>query len=82
VTPPDIEPIRLLGNHIHHRVTGKEMRQHPYHRASIHIRSFHFTDPDGIMLEFACWTEQFTDGENAAVPKTSADRRPRHVVAH
>jgi catechol 2,3-dioxygenase-like lactoylglutathione lyase family enzyme len=48
----------------------------------VFIRSFHFTDPDGIMLEFACWTEQFTDGENAAVPKTSADRRPRHVVAH
>ena len=47
----------------------------------VYIRSFYFTDPDGIMLEFACWTQRFTDADNAAAPRTSADRRPRaHVV--
>ena len=48
----------------------------------VYIRSFYFTDPDGILLEFACWTKQFTEEDNVAVPKTSADRRPRHVDAH
>ena len=48
----------------------------------VYVRSFYFTDPDGILLEFSCWTKQFTDADNAAVPRTSADRRPRQHVAH
>lgn len=43
----------------------------------VYVRSFYFTDPDGILLEFACWTKEFTTADNQAVPKTSADRRPR-----
>ena len=46
----------------------------------VYVRSFYFTDPDGILLEFSCWTKQFTDADNAAVPRTSADRRPRQHV--
>ena len=48
----------------------------------VYIRSFYFTDPDGILLEFACWKEQFTDSDNAAVPRTAADRQPRAHAAH
>ena len=43
----------------------------------VYIRSFYFTDPDGIVLEFACWTKEFSASDNQAAPKTAADRRPR-----
>ncbi|WP_059016392.1 VOC family protein [Mycobacterium sp. M26] len=43
----------------------------------VYVRSFYFTDPDGILLEFACWTKEFVEGEATTVPKTAADRRPR-----
>ncbi|MGV9799053.1 VOC family protein [Mycobacterium sp. NPDC003449] len=42
----------------------------------VYVRSFYFFDPDGITLEFACWTREFTDDEAHATPMTSADRRP------
>jgi len=48
----------------------------------VYIRSFYFTDPDGIVLEFACWTKQFGAADTPAMPKTAADRTPRHPVAH
>jgi catechol 2,3-dioxygenase-like lactoylglutathione lyase family enzyme len=41
----------------------------------VYVRSFYFFDPDGIMLEFACWTREFTEAEVATEPKTAADRR-------
>jgi len=37
----------------------------------------YFQDPDGITLEFACWTKEFTDQDSKTAPKTAADRRPR-----
>ncbi len=43
----------------------------------VYVRSFYFHDPDGITLEFACWTKEFTSSDNQATPKTAADRRPR-----
>jgi catechol 2,3-dioxygenase-like lactoylglutathione lyase family enzyme len=42
----------------------------------VYVRSFYFLDPDGITLEFACWTREFTESDTGATPKTSADRRP------
>jgi hypothetical protein len=47
----------------------------------VYVRSFYFTDPDGIVLEFACWTKEFSK-EPMAKPKTAADRRPRVPAAH
>ena len=41
----------------------------------VYVRSFYFQDPDGITLEFACWTKQFKDTDTVAEPKTEADRR-------
>jgi catechol 2,3-dioxygenase-like lactoylglutathione lyase family enzyme len=43
----------------------------------VYVRSFYFTDPDGITLEFACWTKEFTDIDAQTAPKTAADRRQR-----
>src|SRR6478609_6757772 len=42
----------------------------------VYVRSFYFLDPDGITLEFACWTKEFADNDLQAAPKTAADRRP------
>jgi catechol 2,3-dioxygenase-like lactoylglutathione lyase family enzyme len=41
----------------------------------VYVRSFYFYDPDGIMLEFACWVREFTEDEATTKPKTAADRR-------
>ena len=42
----------------------------------VYVRSFYFTDPDGITLEFACWTKEFTEADTVTEPRTAADRRP------
>jgi catechol 2,3-dioxygenase-like lactoylglutathione lyase family enzyme len=42
----------------------------------VYVRSFYFHDPDGITLEFACWTKEFTQGDARATPMTAVDRRP------
>ncbi|AKE91426.1 MULTISPECIES: VOC family protein [Rhodococcus] len=39
------------------------------------VRSFYFQDPDGVLLEFACWTREFTPEDVVHEPKTAADRR-------
>ena len=52
------------------------MTVHP----GVYVRSFYFQDPDGGTLEFACWVKEFADGDDKAVPKTAADRRPRAAV--
>ena len=41
----------------------------------VYVRSFYFLDPDGITLEFACWTKEFTDADAQVSPRTAADRR-------
>lgn len=41
----------------------------------VYVRSFYFFDPDGITLEFACWTKEFESGDAKTAPKTAADRR-------
>lgn len=40
----------------------------------VYVRSFYFQDPDGILLEFACWMRDFTDDDVSHAPKTAADR--------
>lgn len=46
----------------------------------VYVRSFYFLDPDGITLEFACWTKEFTAADVAVAPKTAAERTPREVA--
>ena len=40
----------------------------------VFVRSFYFQDPDGILLEFACWLRTFTTADVSHQPKRSADR--------
>lgn len=40
----------------------------------VFVRSFYFTDPDGILLEFACWLREFTEADVAHRPKKASDR--------
>ncbi|MGH3726876.1 MAG: VOC family protein [Mycobacterium sp.] len=46
----------------------------------VYVRSFYFLDPDGITLEFACWTKEFTADDLKVAPKTAAERTPREVA--
>jgi hypothetical protein len=55
------------------------MQVSPTLHPGVYVRSFYFNDPDGITLEFACWTKEFTENDTQATPKTAADRR--HPVA-
>lgn len=41
----------------------------------VYVRSFYFLDPDGITLEFACWTKEFTSADTQVPAKTAEDRR-------
>jgi catechol 2,3-dioxygenase-like lactoylglutathione lyase family enzyme len=42
----------------------------------VYVRSFYFFDPDGVTLEFACWTKDFSESDAQVPPRTAADRRP------
>jgi catechol 2,3-dioxygenase-like lactoylglutathione lyase family enzyme len=42
----------------------------------VFVRSIYFQDPDGILLEFACWTREFGPGDVAHRPARAADRTP------
>lgn len=39
----------------------------------VYIRSVYFFDPDGILLEFACWTRQLGAEDILVVPKTAVN---------
>ena len=40
----------------------------------VFVRSFYFRDPDGVMLEFACWLRSFTAADTPHTARTAADR--------
>ncbi|ORV54067.1 glyoxalase [Mycolicibacter engbaekii] len=52
-----------------------EWQASPTLHPGVYVRSFYFQDPDGITLEFACWTQEFTGDVEHVKPKTTADRR-------
>ncbi len=39
----------------------------------VYVRSIYFTDPDGICLEFAAWTREFTESDVNVDAMTAAD---------
>jgi len=47
----------------------------------VYVRSFYFQDPDGILLEFACWMRSFRPDDLGTPPRTAADRRRPAVTA-
>lgn len=51
--------------------TTVSLELHP----GVYVRSFYFQDPDGILLEFACWTRRLDKPTDLAhEPLTAADR--------
>lgn len=46
----------------------------------VYVRSFYFTDPDGILLEFACWTRDLNDADVHHTPRTATERTPPATV--
>ncbi len=40
----------------------------------VFVRSIYFQDPDGILLEFACWTRPLAPGDVRHTPARAADR--------
>ncbi|GAB2458556.1 VOC family protein [Xylanimonas ulmi] len=47
----------------------------------VYVRSFYFQDPDGVLLEFACWLRALTPADVKHVPKTAQERHPAIVGA-
>ena len=48
---------------------GISDEQHP----GVFVRSIYFQDPDGILLEFACWTRDFTPADVSHAPARAVD---------
>lgn len=46
----------------------------------VFVRSLYFKDPNGTLLEFACWTTSFDESDVAHRPKTIHDRTDRQPV--
>lgn len=46
----------------------------------VFVRSIYFFDPDGILLEFACWTREFGP-DDATHPPATADDKQRYLDA-
>jgi catechol 2,3-dioxygenase-like lactoylglutathione lyase family enzyme len=44
----------------------------------VFVRSVYFQDPDGILLEFACWTRTFGAGDVSHVPARASQRVGAH----
>jgi catechol 2,3-dioxygenase-like lactoylglutathione lyase family enzyme len=49
---------------------GISVDMHP----DVFVRSIYFQDPDGILLEFACWSKAFVEGDADHAPETARDR--------
>ena len=46
----------------------------------VFVRSVYFFDPDGVCLEFACWTRAFTEADVEHEPMTAQGMRARLVA--
>ena len=42
----------------------------------VFVRSIYFQDPDGILLEFACWTRALGEGDVSHAPARATDAAP------
>ena len=40
----------------------------------VYVRSIYLQDPDGVLLEFACWLREFDERDVSHVPATAADK--------
>jgi catechol 2,3-dioxygenase-like lactoylglutathione lyase family enzyme len=49
----------------------------PRLQPGVYVRSCYFKDPNGILLELACWTDEFTPDPTSPAPRRESDRRTR-----
>ncbi|MCP5024650.1 MAG: VOC family protein [Actinomycetia bacterium] len=68
-----LEPSRVL-NHDNSETTVSE-EMHP----GVFVRSVYFRDPDGVVLEFACWTAEFGPEDVAHAPANAKGERAQPV---
>lgn len=47
----------------------------------VFVRSVYFFDPDGVLLEFACWTREFGPADIAHAPARAVDAHPAPAVS-
>lgn len=45
----------------------------------VYVRSVYFLGPDGVLLEFAAWTQSLEGADTSVVPATAADAVPARV---
>jgi catechol 2,3-dioxygenase-like lactoylglutathione lyase family enzyme len=57
---------------INHDDSPRQISREMY--PGVFVRSVYFMDPNGILLEFACWTRTFTDEDVKHRPARHADR--------
>ena len=58
---------------INHDDSPRQMSRDMY--PGVFVRSVYFTDPNGILLEFACWMRAFTDADVTHPPAKAIDRK-------
>lgn len=47
----------------------------------VFVRSIYFFDPDGVCLEFACWTRAFEEGDVTHEPMTAERKRAVGMIS-
>jgi catechol 2,3-dioxygenase-like lactoylglutathione lyase family enzyme len=69
-----------ITNHSNRRQGGHKPDYDPAtDGGDVFVRSLYFKDPNGTLLEFACWTTTFDDSDVVHAPKTAADLGARRV---
>ncbi len=64
-----VEVSRIVNHDDSETTIAKEL--HP----GVFVRSIYFRDPDGVLLEFACWTKAFTPEDALTAPADAQGRR-------
>ena len=67
-----------ITNHSNSRDGGHKADYDPAtDNGDVFVRSLYFKDPNGTLLEFACWTTTFDESDVRHAPATAADVRER-----
>jgi catechol 2,3-dioxygenase-like lactoylglutathione lyase family enzyme len=66
-----LKPTPIINHDDSPRQIAREL--HP----GVFVRSVYFMDPNGILLEFACWTKVFTEADARTTPARALDREAR-----
>jgi catechol 2,3-dioxygenase-like lactoylglutathione lyase family enzyme len=70
-----LQPSMVLNHDNSERTVAAEMHD------GVFVRSVYFRDPDGVLLEFACWTAEFGPEDVAHAPANAKGERAQVVGA-